>query len=150
MPRLSTSCRDCIQLGSTIQLADRYLMEEYNVLRFYGSELQPQKLPMHVTQSMFVVEYVLQLESIDRLLDGQSKKSIFPSLPFLIGGLTFERKTLKVENFQFYLECYWKYDPLNIIQKMLVANKNSTNLFQHESKPFLQKLKNKDRWDDVT
>ena len=33
---------------------------------------------------------------------------------------------------------------------MLVANKDSVNLFQHESKPLLEKLKNKDSWDDVT
>ena len=33
---------------------------------------------------------------------------------------------------------------------MLVAYKNSANLFQHESKPLLEKLKNKDSQDDIT
>ena len=33
---------------------------------------------------------------------------------------------------------------------MLVANKNSTKLFEHKSKPLLEKLKNKDSLDDIT
>ena len=41
MPRLSVSCKRLIQLGSKIQLADWYFMEEYIVLRFYGLVVEP-------------------------------------------------------------------------------------------------------------
>ena len=46
----------------------------------------------------FCIEYVWKMKSADELFSGQQKKSIFPSLPFTIRGLTFERKTFKVEN----------------------------------------------------
>lgn len=80
MPRLSVSCRDSIQLGTQIQLADWFFMEEYTVLRFYGSTVKPYILPIHVTERVFAMEYVWQLESTDRHFHGQQKKSIFPSL----------------------------------------------------------------------
>jgi len=38
------------------------------------------------------------MESTDELFNGQQNKMIFPSLPFTIGGLTFERKAFKVAN----------------------------------------------------
>ena len=41
MPRFLVSCKDCIQLGSQIQLVDCLFMEEYIVLRFYGSTVEP-------------------------------------------------------------------------------------------------------------
>ena len=44
------------------------------------------------------MEYVRQMESADEIFNGQQKKMIFPSLPFAIGGLTFERKAFKVAN----------------------------------------------------
>ncbi len=47
---------------------------------------------------VFALEYVRKMESADELFSGQQKKSIFPSLSFAIGGVTFERKTFKVAN----------------------------------------------------
>ena len=41
MPRLLVCCKDCIQLGSQIQLVDWFFMEDYTVLRFYGSIIKP-------------------------------------------------------------------------------------------------------------
>ena len=73
-------------------------MEDYTVLRFYGSAFEPCKLPIHVTKRVFALEYVQKMESTDELFSGQQKKSIFPSLHFTIGGLTFERKVFKVAN----------------------------------------------------
>ena len=66
------------------------------------------------------------MESADELFSGQQKKMIFPSLPFAIGGLTFERKAFKVENelvtvFGFHFVSHWNYDPLNIIKTRLIV-----------------------------
>ena len=79
-------------------MADWFFMEEYIVLRFYGSMVEPCKLPMHVIERVFALEYIRQMESEKRLFNGQQKKMIFPSLPFAIGALTFERKDFKVAN----------------------------------------------------
>ena len=49
MPRFPKSCRNCVQLGSQIQLVDWYFMEDYTMLRFYGSMVEPFKIPIHVT-----------------------------------------------------------------------------------------------------
>ena len=73
-------------------------MEEYIVLRFYISVVEPCKLPMYVTERVFALEYVRKMESVDEFFSGQQKKIVFPSLPFTIGGLTFERKAFKVAN----------------------------------------------------
>ena len=40
IPRLPMCCKDCIQLGSQIQLADWFFMEDYIVLMFYGSMVE--------------------------------------------------------------------------------------------------------------
>ena len=58
MPRFLVSCKDYIQLGSQIQLANWLTMEEYTILRFYGSAVEPYKLQMHVTERVFVLEHV--------------------------------------------------------------------------------------------
>ena len=94
------------------------------MLRFYGSTVEPCKLSRHVTKRVFALAYVQKMKSVDELFSGQQKKMIFPSLPFAIGGLTFERKTFKVENelvtfFGFDFVIQWNYDPLTIIKKDL-------------------------------
>ena len=109
---------------------------------------------MHVTTRVFALEYVRQIESTNELFNGQQKKMIFPSFPFTIGGLTFERKTFKVENelvtcFGFYFISHQNYDPLKIIKTRLIANGNSTSKYQHQEMPLIEKLKNKDLWDEV-
>ena len=136
MPRLPMSCKDCIQLGSQIQLADWFFMEDYTMLRFYGLAVESCKLPTHVTERVFALEYVWKMESADELFSGQQKKSIFPSLPFTIGGLTFERKAFKVANelvkfFSFDFVKHWNYYPLNIIKMRLIANGNSARKYEH-------------------
>ena len=73
-------------------------MEEYTILRFYGLVVEPCKLPMHIIERVFALEYIRHMESTDELFSGQQKKMIFPSFPFAIGGLTFERKDFKVAN----------------------------------------------------
>ncbi|GLJ04972.1 hypothetical protein SUGI_0007990 [Cryptomeria japonica] len=154
MPRLLVSYRDCIQLGSQIELADWFFMEEFTVLRFYGSTVKPYRLPIHVTDMVFALEYVRQLESTDRHFHGQQKKNIFPSLPFSCGGFTFERKAFNVAHdflrvFNFGDEGLWQYDPIGVVQARLKKNGNSSALCQHESKPLLEKLRNTDSWDKV-
>ena len=79
---------------------------------------------------------------------------IFPSFPFSIRGLTFERKAFKVANelvtfLGFDFVSHWNYDPLNIIKTRLIANGNSTRKYQHQEMPLIEKLKNKDSWDKV-
>ena len=69
------------------------------------------------------------MESRNELFSGQQKKSVFPSFPFAIGGLTFERKAFKVENdlvkkFSFDFVIHLNYDPLNIIKTRLISNGN--------------------------
>ena len=76
------------------------------------------------------------MESADELFSGQQKKMIFPSLPFAIGGLTFERKAFKVANelvtfFGIHYVNHWNYDPLNTIKTRLVSNGNSMRKYQH-------------------
>ena len=80
---------------------------------------------------------------------------IFPSLPFTIGGLTFERKAFKVANelvtfFVFHFVSHWNYDPLKIIKTRLIANGNSARKYQHQETSLIEKVKkNKDLWDEV-
>ena len=76
------------------------------------------------------------MENENEIFSGQQKKILFPSLPFTIGGLIFERKALKVTNdlvkiFSFDFVSDWNYDPLNIIKIRLIANGNSARKYQH-------------------
>ena len=144
MPKFPMSCKDCIQLGSQIQLADWFFMEEYIVLRFNSLVVDPCKLSMHVIERVFALEYIRQMESEKRLFNGQQKKMIFPSLPFTIGGLTFERNAFKVANelvtfFGFHFVSHWNYDPFNIIKIRLIANGKSASKYQHQEMSLIEK-----------
>ena len=61
---------DFFLVGSQIQLGHWFFMEEYIVLRFYGSTVEPCKLPMHVIEMVFALEYVEKMESVDELFSG--------------------------------------------------------------------------------
>lgn len=139
MPRLFVSCRNCTRLRSQIQLADQFLMEEFIVLRFYGSTINPPKNPIHIIEMIFTLDYVQQMESINELFYGQKKKSIFAFVPFSFGGFIFERKRfnvahkyLKILNLDVVI--YQKYGPLKIVQKRLINNRNYTSKYEHEEK----------------
>ena len=111
MPRLLESCGNCTQLRSQIQLADWHFMEDYIVLGFYNLIVEPFKLPIHVTQRVFALEYVRQIESADVLFHGQQKKSHVFSFPFSCGGFTFERTKFQVAHdfltmFNFDVDAY--------------------------------------------
>lgn len=154
MPRLHVTCRNFIQLGSEIQLAEWYLMEEYTMLRFYDSWVEPYKLPIHLTKRVFALEYVRQMESTDVLFHGQQKKMIFPSLAFSFGGFTFERRGFKVAEaffsiFRFDVDSHWQYDPLNMVGSRLKGIRTSTRKYQHEIIPLIENFKNMDSWEEV-
>ena len=49
----------------------------------------------------------------------------------------------------FHFVSHWNYDTLNIIKTRLIANENSVRKYQHQEMPLIEKLKNKDSWDEV-
>ena len=77
MPKLPMSCKDCIHLGSQIQLADWFFMVDYTVLKFYGLAIELCKLPIQVTERVFALEYVWKMESLDEHFSGWQNKSIY-------------------------------------------------------------------------
>ena len=51
--------------------------------------------------------------------------------------------------FGFDFVSHWNYDPLKIIKTRLIAYGNSTRKYWHQERPLIEKLKNKDLWDEV-
>ena len=63
--RLSYDMQKILQLSKNYKIGDWYFYESHTVIRMYGSELCPYRLPRYVPLRLFALEYYRQLISLD-------------------------------------------------------------------------------------
>lgn len=64
-PRLSFEIQKTLQLSKSYKIGDWYLYQNHMVIRIYGCELCPYRLPRYVPMRLFALEYYRQLISSD-------------------------------------------------------------------------------------
>ena len=64
-PRLSNEIRKTLQLSKSYKVGDWYLYQNHTVIRIYGCELRPFKLPKYVPMRIFALEYFRQMNNSD-------------------------------------------------------------------------------------
>jgi hypothetical protein len=75
-----------LQLGDGHGKGDWFLGEDFIVLRMYGAELAPHRLPMRLTPRTIVLDYVRQLVEIYEIHYLKSKKKSCMTYPIIMGG----------------------------------------------------------------
>ena len=76
LPRLSDEMQKILQLSKSYSIGDWYLYQDHTVIRIYGCELAPYKLPKYVPMRLFALEYFQQFGNADMIhFYGRSKKS---------------------------------------------------------------------------
>lgn len=60
-PRISYEMQKILQLSKSYKLGDWYLYQDHTVIRIYGCELCPYRLPRYVQMRLFALQYYMQL-----------------------------------------------------------------------------------------
>lgn len=56
-PRLTDEMQRILQLSKTYNIGDWYIYQHHTVIRIYGCELAPYRLPRYVPMRLFALEY---------------------------------------------------------------------------------------------
>lgn len=64
-PRLSDEMQRVLQLSSAYSIGDWYFYQNHTVIRIYGCELRPFRLPKFVPMRLFALEYFRQFAHAD-------------------------------------------------------------------------------------
>lgn len=64
-PRMLPELQKILQLSKKKRIGDLYLAKKYTILRIYGSELKPYRLPVYLTPIILAMEYIRQRLSSD-------------------------------------------------------------------------------------
>jgi hypothetical protein len=125
---------------------DWFLAEVYTVVRLYGSEIPPYKLPKLLTPRVFALEYVRQRLNVDEIYFTKSKKKSHIVYPIALGGYAFgnhkgAREVANIlQEMNLPLDKPWKYDPHFIISKLKGNANPGPN--DHESRIAKERLAN--------
>ena len=116
MPRISEDLRSLLQ-NPTKLIGDWFCYKDSTIIRVYGFEGEPYKLPKFLTRRIFVLEYLRQRLSIENEIFIKHKKvsSIkfkFTLEPFVVesvNAITVIDQIMKGMNFQ--TDISLRYDP---------------------------------------
>ena len=75
-PRLTDDMQRILQLSKAYSIGDWYFYQNHTVIRIYGCDLPPFKLPKYVPMRLFALEYFRQFGRVDVLhFSGKGKKA---------------------------------------------------------------------------
>ena len=126
LPRMTEEMKAYLQ-NSNEPVGDWFLYKEFIVLRIYGFEDEPYKLPVFLTKRIFVLEFLRQRLQVENEIFLKNKKASnmkfkYTIEPFVVNSttaLTIVRNILKSMNFQ--VDKKVKYDPKHIISQRKVV-----------------------------
>jgi len=64
-PRLTDEMQKILQLSKSYSIVDWYFYQDHTVIRIYGCELAPYRLPKYVPMRLFTLEYFRQCGNAD-------------------------------------------------------------------------------------
>ena len=67
LPRLTDEMQKILQLSKNYSIGDWYFYQDHTVIRGYGCELAPYKLPKYVPMRLFALEYFRQFGNADMI-----------------------------------------------------------------------------------
>ena len=131
LPRITKEMKAYLQ-NSNEPVGDWFLYKEFTILRIYGFENEPYKLPVVITKRIFVLEFLRQRLHVESEIFLKHKKASnmkfkYTIEPFVVNStiaLTIAQSILKSMNFQ--VDKKAKYDPKHIISQRKLASRLGT------------------------
>jgi len=90
--RLSRDMQKILQLSRSYKIGDWYLYQNHSVIRIYGCELCPYRLPKYVPMRLFALEYYRQLINSDLTHFHSAKKKANIKFRDHLGPFTMNKK----------------------------------------------------------
>ncbi len=150
-PRLSDEMQRILQLSSAYSIGDWYFYQHFTVIRIYGCELRPYKLPRYVPMRLFALEYFRQFGNADMVhFAGRGKKAQLKVRNQLGHFVLNKREGWKdvdrrLEGLGLKQSFLWKpYDPNNSIS--LRRQKFKLSSYEHVSMLHIQRHANQLKW----
>ena len=155
-PRLTDEMQRILQLSKAYSIGDWYFYQNHTVIRIYGCELHPYRLPKYVPMRLFALEYFRQFGNADVLhFSGKGKKAqlkVRNQLGHFIynkreeGWLEADRM---LEGLGLETSFLWKpYDPNHFITLRRVKYRLSS--YDHIRLPHIEKYANQLEWREGT
>jgi len=151
-PRISYEMQKILQLSKSYKLGDWYLYQDHTVIRIYGCELCPYRLPRYVPMRLFALEYYRQIINSDLTHFYSTKKKARLKFRDRLGPFIMNRKEgwqdadLILKDQLMLKRSFWwvPYDPLGFISARRV--KYRLTPYTHCKIPHIEQYANQDAW----
>jgi len=155
-PRLLVHIQKTLQLSKNYKIGDWYLYENHTVIRIYGCELCPYRLPRYVPMRLFALEYYRKLINSDLTHFHSAKKKAHLKLKYHLGPFIMNKKegwqeVEKILRDKYKLSRSFSlvpYDPEGYISAKRV--KYILLGYQHHKIPEIEQYANQQEWSPDT
>jgi len=150
--RLSKDMQKILQLSRSYKIGDWYLYQNHSVIRIYGCELCPYRLPRYVPMRLFALEYYRQLINSDLTHFHSTKKKANLKFRDNLGPFTMNKKDgwqeadqILGQQLRLKKSFWWvPYDPEGFISARRV--KFRLHPYKHAPLSLVQPFANQDEW----
>ena len=91
-PRLTDDMRRILHLNKTYNIGNWYFYQDHTVIRVYGCELKPYRLPRYVPMRLFALEYFRQFGNADYLHFQSKNKKVQLKVRSHLGPFLYNKK----------------------------------------------------------
>ena len=155
--RLSAEMQKILHLSKEYNIGDWYFYQNHIVIRIYGCELAPYRLPKYVPMRLFALEYFRQFDNTDMIhFYGKSKKEQL-KIRHQLGPFIFNKREEAWEEADKILKnflllktsfCWAPYDPNHFISLRRVKHRLAG--YEHCNIPQIEQYANKKEWVEGT
>lgn len=121
LPRVSSELHTCLHSSVESNIGDWFLCKDYTILRMYGAEVNPYRLPAFLTTRIFALEVLRQRSNSDFFHFASKNQAASLKLLVVVGPFTIKNKAV-VQLIDEMMTCYkfeedrsCQYDPYHII-----------------------------------
>lgn len=145
-PRISAEIKRVLHLSEKTKTGHWYLYQNYTKIRVYGCKIGPYKIPKYVSMSIFSLEYIRKMISMDEIHFVSGKRKSQYKIKTQVGPFIYNTRTIIdvvdsiLRKFNFQASFTWAYDPFNIISRLRVELK--TTPYNHTPRPEIENFIN--------
>ena len=151
-PRLTDEMQRIIQLSKVYSIGDWYFYQNHTVIRIYGCELPPYRLPRYVPMRLFSLEYFRKFGNADVLHFSSRGKKAQLKVRNQLGHFIYNKREegwqeadRMLESLGLQTSFLWKpYDPNHFITLRRVKYRLAS--YDHVRLPHIEKYANQIKW----
>ena len=155
-PRLTDEMQKILQLSKAYSIGDWYFYQHHTVIRMYGCELAPYRLPRYVPMRLFALEYFRQFGNVDQVHFHSKNKNVQLKVRNELGPFLYNKREEGWKEADRILEalqlqtsfCWVPYYPNHFITLRRVKYKLGS--YDHIRLPHIEKYANLLSWKEGT